>query len=740
MKTHISTASSIMAGLGLASSLGLAAPSEAIAQTATTLLTSGPSGSKKNLVIIGDGFQTGNGQDAFNKYVTNTIMRDMFGEGPLRESMNAFNITRVNIDSTDNGVTQATYTASTKATTITTQRNTALDYIFYGTWEPCWMRAGSNTDAAITAALKTTKVTADYVFVVLNDAGFGGCRSGDRLAVTLGAGWATAAHEMGHMIGDLADEYSAAATFTGDEPGNVNLTINTNRSTLKWLQFLDPGTAISSTSVTGVKTFGTPFTAAMNATETVGLFVGGTIDGAKYNMGIYRPASNARMNSNAPVFGPVEYDRMKEVMHEKQDHDFRRTYPGDFDGDGRTDLVVHNGRTLELYRSDGTHLVSAWAQTLPLDGWDYFRENDRFFVGDFDGDGMDDLYVINATDWSMPYLGMLRSTGNGFEAVARYDGFLPGWDAMQTHDELYAGDFDGDGKADLYIKNSADWEVGYVGMLRSTGTRLTYVRRFDEALPGWDLIKGGDRLYLADVDGNGTKDLYVFNYGDWDGGYLEPLLSTGTNLTALGRYDRELDGWGAFLGHDQLLVADFTGEGAEGLYLWNPDEWNVPYLAAVVAEDGGYLRLVNRWDGAVPGWDLLAPHDRFFVGDANGDRKQDLYGYNGSDWSVPYLGVLRAGAGASLTGFWQESNIGGWPLRSDDDFVVAGFGTQRASSINNSFQGGFWPRRDDLIVVNNGVAKDESLGLLRSRGNSIQRSAMYPKWIHHHLYESHGWW
>src|SRR4028119_440618 len=39
------------------------------------------------------------------------------------------------------------------------------------------------------------------------------------------------------------------------------------------------------------------------------------------------------------------------------------------------------------------------------------NKNDKFYVGDFTGDGKDDLFVFNGLDWSTKYFGMLRSTG-----------------------------------------------------------------------------------------------------------------------------------------------------------------------------------------------------------------------------------------------------------------------------------------------------------------------------------------
>ena len=86
---------SILMGLGCVSALASIAPA-AMAQltrhTVTTLRESGERGRKKNLVIIGDGFQAGADQTKFDEYVDQEIIGGIFAEGPLREDMNAFNI------------------------------------------------------------------------------------------------------------------------------------------------------------------------------------------------------------------------------------------------------------------------------------------------------------------------------------------------------------------------------------------------------------------------------------------------------------------------------------------------------------------------------------------------------------------------------------------------------------------------------------------------------------------------
>jgi hypothetical protein len=46
------------------------------------------------------------------------------------------------------------------------------------------------------------------------------------------------------MAGGLADEYCVDGAYTDSEPGAVDLTIDTNRATTKWGNFIAPSTPV----------------------------------------------------------------------------------------------------------------------------------------------------------------------------------------------------------------------------------------------------------------------------------------------------------------------------------------------------------------------------------------------------------------------------------------------------------------------------------------------------------------
>ncbi len=192
-------------------------------------------------------------------------------------------------------------------------------------------------------------------------------------------------------------------------------------------------------------------------------------------------------------------------------------------------MVVYNSTNwvmeyLGLLADDGNNglkLIARYDDAMP--GWQ-FQLNDQFYVADFDGDGKKDLYVFNGNNWAIPYVGMLRSSGAGFNVVQRYDANMPGWQ-MRPGDRHVVGDFSGEGREDLWVFNGSNWSIPYLGMLRSNGTSLAMARRYDNKLPGWQM-RPNDRHYVGDFDGDGKADLYVFNGDDWSIAYLGMLALT----------------------------------------------------------------------------------------------------------------------------------------------------------------------------------------------------------------------
>jgi hypothetical protein len=676
----------------------------------TQILASGPPGIKKNIAVLGDGFAAGADQTTYNDKVDELLIDGVFGHDYFYEDAQAFNVYRVNLISNESPVSTRVYDekgtstdASDDTIVSTTLRDTALGYIFSGSWAHCWLESGANTGTRVNAALEKWVPDYDLVLVILNETRYGGCGGGGFQIVPLGVHWSVMAHEFGHGTGGLADEYCTATTYSGGEPGAVNLTVNTDRASLKWGNFVAPKTPVPTGTgeCAGYTARARP--ASWSDDQDAGLFEGGGTN----SLGIYRPAINCRMRSNSPPYCPVCYTQLKRLMDPSTQRTFLNCYAGDFNGDGKDDVLIHNGNGIILYRSDGSQLDLAFSAVERVPGSWQFMPGDRFYIGDFNGDGKDEVVVYNSTDWVMEYLGLLADDGaGGLRLIARYDDSMPGWQ-FQRNDSFHVADFDGNGRDDLFVFNGTDWAIPYVGMLRSSGSSFSVVNRYDAVMPSWQM-RPGDRHLVGDFDGDGREGLMVFNGREWSIPYLGLLRSDGSSLAMSQRYDGSMPSWQMRPG-DRHLVGDFNGDGKDDLYVFNGSDWSIAYLG-MLASNGSALSMTQRYDGSVPGWQMRR-NDQHFLADLKGNGRAGLFVYNYQDWYSEYLGTMTS-SGTGLSASWSVDWVGEWNLGGVDRFEPCDY----------EGAGG----RRDLFVHNH-----DWFGMIRANP-TLSLDRLYYRWIHNY--------
>ena len=238
----------------------------------------------------------------------------------------------------------------------------------------------------------------------------------------------------------------------------------------------------------------------------------------------------------------------------------------DFDGDGDDDAFRSTGTEWRWLENQGGYFYTGTNQ----EHWAYLNTSSipygNLAFGDFDGDGRTDVFRASGGRWYVSYAGtsawtQINSSNYGFH-------------------QLRYGDFDGDGRTDVFLTSGGRWYVSYGG----TG-RWQWVQS-----SGYPL----ERLRFADFDGDGRTDVFVSSGGRW-------YVSDG----ARGSW-RSINVSG--VGVDDLGFADFNGDGRTDVIRATGSRWYV------------------SWSGT-SAWSLLryAPErlsDVVFA-DINGDGRAD---------------------------------------------------------------------------------------------------------------------
>jgi len=239
-------------------------------------------------------------------------------------------------------------------------------------------------------------------------------------------------HEYGHGIGGLGDEYSGAGAYTGGPITSGNCSTVFDRNTIFWRRFISPNTPLPTT-----------FGAGMDSNRTVARLK----DAERKTQVSTGPFSIAECVRTPRTIARLLHHHEEVLIHLSRTQ-FLRCHLGDFDGDGKADVLIHNGQDSRFIATNPTthSLDLVWNANNIVPAapggitWQP-ATHDQYFVGDFDGDGKDDVYVFNGVDWIIPYLGLLRSGGTGLQGVARYDGSIPGFWQMTAGDKFFVGDF-----------------------------------------------------------------------------------------------------------------------------------------------------------------------------------------------------------------------------------------------------------------------------------------------------------
>jgi hypothetical protein len=257
------------------------------------------------------------------------------------------------------------------------------------------------------------------------------------------------------------------------------------------------------------------------------------------------------------------------------DPDWKIVGIGDFNGDGKSDILWRNSTTGEnyIYMMNGMAIANeGYIRSVADRNWQVAG------VGDFDGDGKDDIVWRNAATGEN-YLYLMSA----FDITS--EGYLR--TVADTSWKIVAvADVDGDSKADILWRNAATGQ-NYVHPMNGTAIKTTEGYFRTVANQNWRVAG------VADLDGDGKADIVWRNAATGEN-YLYPM--DGKIIKPSEAYFRTV----ADLNWQIAALGDYDGDGKSDL-VWRNSATGENYLypmdGSTIKPGEGYFRRVAdmRW-------------------------------------------------------------------------------------------------------------------------------------------------
>jgi len=424
--------------------------------------------------------------------------------------------------------------------------------------------------------------------------------------------------------------------------------------------------------------------------ETIGTPQGATlaaIDRGYFRMAFERTAyglkiadaallEGSRIDGEAPQFVNVAHDAGVDFQNRYYPHfldqplkfGMIRYGPGgmsavDYDNDGNYDLFIPDGVEAKLFRNKGDGTFEDVTSGAGLGGLDGVGVG---VFADFDNDGQKDLFVGRTFQHNQ----LFHNNGNGtFTDVTAKSGI--GEDSCTTVASW--GDYDNDGRIDLYVGRYMDPRLGIPTTFyaRNGLPNQLYHNNGDGTFTNVTIQAGvGDTglclgTVWGDYDGDGFPDLYVVNdfgrktlyHNERNGTFKDVSVASGTldygagMSASFGDYnnDGKLDIYVANILSEEAWFAEWPTVGRYMTNCWKQGVWksDMPLYWQIFRQSGlgfvgvfqqmasGNTLLRNRGDGTfedVTTKAHAAPVGWFWgsnFGDLDNDGWLDIYSVNG---------------------------------------------------------------------------------------------------------------
>jgi YD repeat-containing protein len=321
-----------------------------------------------------------------------------------------------------------------------------------------------------------------------------------------------------------------------------------------------------------------------------------------------------------------------------------RPIVGDFNGDGKADVFMQRQAQGDHYvlLSNSAGQLTAINQTVPfnLAGQIWSADGHRIVSGDFNGDARTDLFLQSATPAGLNAVFLASAGGTFSSAQQTWSNVHLGFKWSAQNAAVQAGDFNGDGKADLLVQAKPDialidYEIafpvpvyppGRFGIANAKATNGNGEVFYTPALQIWDRryqnvdwSAANYNAIVGDFNGDGRADILL--QGRRAGmTNSEFVVSSGGQVTS-GNVLSDPVLLTATQDQFRLYSANFDGAGGSGVYLqsvssggassiaWNSattSSWAETYEYDAL----GRLRKVNYPNGTTTNYNFDAAGNR----------------------------------------------------------------------------------------------------------------------------------
>lgn len=301
------------------------------------------------------------------------------------------------------------------------------------------------------------------------------------------------------------------------------------------------------------------------------------------------------------------------------------TFAGDVNGDGRADLILSRSiggkRALTAYLGQSNGKFSEPVTTTSTRNFYY---HDPAFVGDFNGDGRTDLVIM----WTNGgYRQLLVYTGNADGTFTEGQNLSSSrkHSLTQWPSKFFAADVNGDGKDDFVVQYRNTNGKRCILVYKGTSVGPYLEDAVVNAIQSIYDYKYNSNVLMGDVNGDGRADMvvrfpsddefpkrqFLVYLGKSDGTFYDGALLTTNQPYLPNDYP------------NQVFIGDVNGDGKDDLVFHfansNGKRCNIVYKGKASSP-----YLINATTNALTSNNNYVETDPVFIGDINGDGCSDM--------------------------------------------------------------------------------------------------------------------